>query len=128
MLPGWDITASYTYSENKNPSLVQSQGSPRHASNVWTSYEIQSGSLQGAGASVGVSGTSRASSGRGTQSFDIGSQYSTDASVFYRQPVWSLTLGVNNVFDRDIYYPSSTRSWVGVKDGRVWRLTGTYSF
>ncbi|WP_225181299.1 TonB-dependent siderophore receptor [Pectobacterium aroidearum] len=128
VLPGWDVTASYTYSDNKDPSAVQSQGSPRHASNFWTSYEIQSGRLQGAGASVGVSGTSRASSGRGTQSFDIGSQYSTDASVFYRQPSWSLTLGVNNVFDRDIYYPSSTRSWVGVKDGRVWRLTGTYSF
>ncbi|MGI8471497.1 TonB-dependent siderophore receptor [Pectobacterium brasiliense] len=130
LLPGWDVTASYTYSENKDPNTIRSSSTntPRHSVNAWTSYEIQSGRYQGAGASVGINGTSDTQNGRRNESFRVGSQFSTDTSVFYRQPDWSLTLGVNNVFDRDIYYTSTTPLYIGVKEGRTWRLTGTYSF
>lgn len=130
LLPGWEVTASYTYSDNKDPSTIRSRSTntPRHVANLWTSYEIQSGFYQGAGASVGISGTSDTQAGRTGENFKVGSSASTDASVFYRQPVWSLTLGVNNVFDRDIYYTTTTPLYIGVKEGRTWRLTGTYSF
>ncbi|WP_237613231.1 TonB-dependent siderophore receptor [Pectobacterium carotovorum] len=128
LLPGWDVTASYTYSDNKDPTTVRSTITPRHSGNVWTSYEVQSGRYQGAGASVGISGSSKTQNGPSNNAFSIGSSASTDASVFYRQPDWSLTLGVNNVFDRDIYYTSTTPLYIGVKEGRTWRLTGTYSF
>ncbi|GKX46324.1 TonB-dependent siderophore receptor [Pectobacterium carotovorum] len=129
LLPGWDVSASYTYSASKDPESVRIRtNTPRHTGNIWTSYEVQSGRYQGLGASAGISGTSKTENGDRRQYFSIGSQASTDASVFYRQPDWSLTLGVNNVFDRDIYYTSTTPLYIGVKEGRTWRLTGTYSF
>ncbi|PWC18174.1 TonB-dependent siderophore receptor [Brenneria corticis] len=132
LLPGWELSASYTYSEKKTPDSSfwnTFNDTPRHTGNLWTSYEIQNGLLQGAGASVGISGTSKTSrNGTRNNYFTIGSQAQTDVAVFYRQPDWSLRLGVDNVFDRDLYYSTSTDSYVGVKEGRTWRLTGTYSF
>ncbi|MCU1789084.1 TonB-dependent receptor [Pectobacterium polaris] len=129
LLPGWDVSTSYTYSTSKDPETIGIQtNTPRHTASAWTSYEIQSGRYQGAGVSVGVNGTSKTQNGFGADNFKIGSQYSTDASVFYRQPDWSLTLGVNNVFDRDLYYTSVSPLYIGMKESRTWRLTGTYSF
>ncbi|MEC5320111.1 TonB-dependent receptor, partial [Brenneria populi subsp. brevivirga] len=132
LLPGWEVTASYTYSENKTPGSNYSatyRDTPRHTANLWTSYEIQNGLLQGAGASIGIRGTSKTErNGFGSQYFKIGSQAQTDVSVFYRQPSWSLQLGVDNVFDRDLYYNSSSPFYIGVYEGRTWRLTGTYAF
>ncbi|WP_245929483.1 TonB-dependent siderophore receptor [Brenneria roseae] len=129
LLPGWELSASYTYSKKEDPESISSQDIPRHSANLWTSYEIQSGLLQGAGASVGVRGTSKTTkNGYSTNYFTIGSQAQTDVAVFYRQPDWSVQLGVDNVFDRDIYYSTATPLYLGVQEGRTWRLTGTYSF
>ncbi|WP_323639572.1 TonB-dependent receptor [Pectobacterium polonicum] len=129
LLPGWDVSASYTYSTSKDPDNVGIRtNTPRHTGNIWTSYEIQSGRYQGFGASAGISGTSKTENGDRRQYFSIGSQASTDVTVFYRQPIWSVTFGANNVFDRDIYYTSTTPLYIGMKEGRTWRLTGTYSF
>ncbi|EHD22537.1 MULTISPECIES: TonB-dependent siderophore receptor [Brenneria] len=132
LLPGWELTASYTYTDKKTPNSSfwnSFKDTPRHTANIWTSYEIQNGLLQGAGASIGISGTSKTTqNGTIGNYFTVGSQTQTDVAIFYRQPLWSLRFGVNNVFDRDLYYSTSTDDYVGVKDGRTWRLTGTYAF
>ncbi|WP_316546273.1 TonB-dependent siderophore receptor [Klebsiella oxytoca] len=129
LLPGWDLSASYTWTQNEDPSLVSSTDIPKHSGNVWTSWEFQDGLLQGAGASVGVRTQSKTTkNGVKGNYFTIGSQTQTDVAIFYHQPKWSLQLGVDNVFDRDIYYGTSTPLYVGVQDGRTWRLTGTYEF
>lgn len=49
-------------------------------------------------------------------------------AIFYHQPKWTVQLGVNNVFDRDLFFGTTTPQYVGVQDGRTWRLTGTYDF
>ena len=127
--PGWDLSASYTWSQNEDPTTVTSTDIPKHSANVWTSWEFQDGVLQGAGASVGARMQSKTTkNGYKGNHFTIGSQTQTDVAIFYHQPKWSLQLGVDNVFDRDIYYGTTTPLYVGVQNGRTWRLTGTYDF
>ena len=129
LLPGWDISGSYTWSQNEDPSLVSSTDIPKHSVSVWTSWQFQDGLLEGAGASAGLRTQSKTTKNgyRGTN-FTIGSQTQTDMAIFYRQPTWSVQLGVDNVFDRDLYYGTTTPLYVGVQEGRTWRLTGTYEF
>jgi len=129
ILPGWEVAGSYTWSQNKDPNTVSSTDIPRHSASLWTSWEFQEGRLQGAGASIGARTQSRTTkNGNKSEYFTIGSQTETDVAVFYRQPAWSVQLGVDNVFDRDIFYGTSTPLYLGVQDGRTWRLTGTYAF
>ncbi|BES84034.1 ferrichrome-iron receptor [Pectobacterium araliae] len=129
LLPGWEVTGSYTYTKNSDPEIAPSAETPRHSVSLWSSYEIQTGVLQGAGASAGFRSESKTTeNGYQGEYFKIGSQTSVDVAIFYRQPAWSLQFGVDNIFDRDLFYSTATPLYLGVQDGRTWRLTGTYSF
>jgi len=134
ILPGWNLTASYTYSKFSDPSEVNGQankvtGQPKNSANIWTSYELQTGRLKGLGAGIGVTAASDMVSGYRTSTYyDVSGYAQTDLSVFYHQKDWSLNLGVKNLFDRDIYSYSTATTWMGVKDGRTARLTAEYRF
>ncbi|WP_279029752.1 TonB-dependent receptor domain-containing protein, partial [Gibbsiella quercinecans] len=94
----------------------------------WTTYELQEGRFQGLGAGIGVQAASDTWNGSTNNYFKMGGWAQTDASVFYRQPKYTVTLGVNNIFDRDLYYYSTSVNYIGVKPGRTARLSVTYSF
>ena len=127
--PGWDLSASYTWSQNTDPTNITSTDIPKHSVSAWTSWEFQDGLLQGVGASIGVRTQSKTTkNGYKGSYFTIGSQTQTDVAIFYHQPKWTVQLGVNNVFDRDLFFGTTTPQYVGVQDGRTWRLTGTYDF
>ena len=135
ILPGWNITSSYTYALAQTPesatedtSSTRPTGQPKHSGSVWTTYELQSGRFKGLGAGIGVQAASKTWNGSKGNYFRIGAWAQTDVSVFYHQPKYSVTLGINNVFNRDLYSYSSTASYIGVKPGREARLTMTYSF
>lgn len=137
ILPGWNILASYTFAQPKDAdnssvtgSIYQSRvtGQPKHTGSLWTTYELQSGRLQGLGAGFGVQAASDTWNGSTNNYFKIGGWAQTDASVFYHQPKYTVTLGVNNLFDRELYSYSSTANYIGVKPGRTARLSVTYSF
>lgn len=134
ILPGWDLTFSYTYSKFKDPAMVNGQvnrigGQPKHSANLWTSYQLQEGAFKGLGAGFGVTAASSSWNGYRTSTyFNNPGHAQTDLSVFYKQKDWSLTLGVKNVFDRDIYSYSTSPLWVNVKEGRTTRLTAEYRF
>lgn len=129
-LPGWNITASYTYADIEPVAETEklTTGQARHSGSLWSSYEIQSGELQGLGAGIGFNGTSSTMNGYSPSYFKIGGWVQTDASIFYHQKNWSLALGVKNLFDRDIYYTSTSPLYIGAAQGRNYRLTATYSF
>ncbi|PQK78504.1 TonB-dependent siderophore receptor [Pantoea ananatis] len=135
ILPGWNITTSYTFSQSKDPdnaALIGYQskvvGQPKHTASLWTTYEIQQGKLQGLGAGVGVQAASSTWNGYRNNYFKEGGWAQTDASVFYHQPKYTVTLGVNNIFNRTLYYYTSTPQFISVKPDRTARLTLTYSF
>jgi len=135
ILPGWNITTSYTFSQSKDPDNTaiigyQSKvvGQPKHTGSIWTTYEIQQGKLQGLGAGLGIQAASSTWNGYRNNYFKEGGWAQTDASVFYHQPKYTVTLGVNNIFNRTLYYYSTTPSYIGVKPDRTARLTLTYSF
>lgn len=132
--PGWDLTFSYTYSKFEDPAMVSGRvnritGQPKHSANLWTSYQLQEGSLKGLGAGFGVTAQSESWNGYRTSTyFNNPGHAQTDMSVFYRQKDWSLTLGVKNVFNRDIYAYSTSPLWINQKEGRTTRLTAEYRF
>ncbi|QTF09124.1 TonB-dependent receptor [Brenneria izadpanahii] len=135
ILPGWNIAASYTFAQPKDPDRTaltgyqgKITGQPKHTGSIWTTYELQEGRLQGLGFGVGIDAASKTVNGATNNYFKMGGWAQTDASIFYHQPKYTVTLGVDNIFDRDLYYYSTTVNFIGVKPGRTARLSATYSF
>ncbi|WP_144051194.1 TonB-dependent siderophore receptor [Calothrix sp. PCC 7507] len=105
ILPGWNIIASYFVndafvSEDNDPTLRGNRlvNAPRQGGSLWTTYEIQSGDLQGLGFGGGVFFVGdRAASLPNT--FDIPSYVRTDATIFYKRDNWRVGLNFKNLFD-----------------------------
>lgn len=135
LIPGWNIAASYTYSNVTDPDTSgisgyssRVTGQPKHSGSIWSTYELQSGRFQGMGFGLGVQGASNTWNGTTGSYYKMGGWAQMDASLFYHHPKYTVTLGVKNIFDRDLYYYSSSVNYIGVKPGRTARLSVTYSF
>lgn len=133
LAPGWNVSGSYTHVTFDEPGMSEGSGSvfsgqPQNSANLWTSYQLQEGSLKGLGAGVGVNAFNSAKAGSATEPFELPGGAITDASVFYRAKDYSVTLGVKNLFDRELYYSSTTPVYVPIMDKRSTRLTFTYNF
>ncbi|MEM1256695.1 MAG: TonB-dependent siderophore receptor [Cyanobacteria bacterium P01_H01_bin.21] len=107
ILPGWNIVASYAYidaavTEDNNTDIVGNRlfGVPENSASLWTSYEIQSGDLQGLGFGLGFNFVGE-QQGDLDNSFEIDSYFLTNAAVFYRQDDWQVQLNIDNLFDID---------------------------
>jgi iron complex outermembrane receptor protein len=106
ILPGWNVIASYAYTDaevtqdNTIPEGNQLTGIPRHSANLWTTYEIQAGGLQGLGFGIGFNYIGERQ-GDLANSFELDSYFLTNAAVFYRRDNWQAALNVRNLFDVD---------------------------
>lgn len=112
ILPGWNVIASYAYTnaeitEDTNDALVGNRlvNAPRHSASLWTTYEIQNGSLQGLGIGAGVFFVGERQGDR-FNTFTLPSYVRTDAVLYYRRNRWRAALNVRNLFDID-YVASS---------------------
>lgn len=134
IMPGWLISASYTFSHFKDPPVSPGSerdrivGQPKHSGSLWTSYEIQGGPWRGLGFGLGADIVSSSINGYRGNYFSLGGNMVVDAAVFYRQPEWSLTLGVKNVFDRETFYDTTTPDFITAKPPRTVRLTAVLNF
>lgn len=114
ILPGWNIIASYAYtdaevSEDETiPIGNQLPGIPLHNANIWTTYEIQDGNLQGLGFGIGFNYIGERQ-GDFINSFEADNYFLTNAAVFYRRDNWRLALNFKNLFD--VNYTSSTSNF-----------------
>jgi len=128
--PGLDMTTSYTNARISNQDDSPTTGSPRQHFNLWTSYRFQSSGLQGWAVAGGILARSR-SQGQilndGTY-FEIPGQASVDANVSYHASHWSATLGVKNLFDRNLLSDDFDETFVPLHDRRTFLLSGTYDF
>lgn len=111
ILPGWNIIASYAYTDaevtqhNVTPIGNRLAGIPKHSFNVWTTYTIQTGSLQGLGFGVGVNYVGKRE-GDLDNSFQLPSYFLPDAAIFYQRDNWRFAVNFKNLF-KEKYYPGA---------------------
>ncbi len=105
VLPGWNIIAAYAYTDaevtaDTNPDIVGNRlfSVPKHSASLWTTYEIQSGNLQGLGFGVGFNYVGERE-GDLDNSFQVDSYFLTNAAIFYRRDNWRFALNFKNLFN-----------------------------
>lgn len=132
ILPGWNIIGSYAYTDAK---ITEDSGSdiegnrpfgiPEHAASLWTTYEIQSGDLQGLGFGGGIFFVGERE-GNNDNSFQVPSYARIDASIFYRRDNWRAGINFKNLFD--INYIEFTPGFGGlVNPGIPFTVLGSIS-
>lgn len=128
--PGLDVSGSYTNAQVHNHDGSQATGAPRQLFNLWASYWFQGGALDGWGVAGGVQARSRSLA----QGLVVGEyhpspgQAEVDANVSYRTQRWRMTLGVKNLFGRDLYATDFSETFVPLRTRRSVVLSGTYDF
>ncbi|MBW4646701.1 MAG: TonB-dependent receptor [Goleter apudmare HA4340-LM2] len=130
ILPGWNVIASYAYTDAKitqdNDLTVGNilVGVPQNAASLWTTYQIQQGSLQGLGLGMGVFFVDERQ-GDLSNSFQVPSYVRTDASLFYKKDNWRAGINIKNLFDVD-YIESASRN-TRINPGAPFTIIGTVS-
>ncbi|MEH2182995.1 TonB-dependent receptor [Nostoc sp.] len=131
ILSGWNIIASYAYT---NAKVTQSndgqQGNrlanvPFNSASLWTTYELQTGSLQGLGFGLGLFYVGDRQ-GDLANDFETDSYLRTDASIFYRRNNLSLGLNFKNLFNVNYIEVSQTRALIN--PGAPFTVQGTISW
>lgn len=107
ILPGWNIIASYAHTDAE---VTDDGGSdfegnrladvPQNAASLWTTYELQSGDLQGLEFGLGLFYASERP-GNLDNDYEIPSYVRTDARVAYGRDNWQVALNFKNIFDVD---------------------------
>ncbi|MEA5606481.1 TonB-dependent siderophore receptor, partial [Nostoc sp. UHCC 0252] len=131
ILPGLNIFAGYAYTDariledNQFADGNRLTNSPKHSFNLWTTYEIQSGDLQGLGFGLGLFYIGDRA-GDLENSFEVPSYLRTDATVFYRKDRMRVSLNVKNLLDTDYFVSVSGRDFV--LRGDPFTISGTVSW
>lgn len=106
--PGWNLIASYglndSYVSKDNTFEEGSRliNAPRNTASLWTSYEIQKGSLSGLGFGAGIFFVDEREAEL-PNNLKIPSYIRTDASIFYRRDNYKIGLNFKNLFDTKYY-------------------------
>ena len=131
--PGWNIIASYAYidaevSEDNDVSVGNRLfNTPEHSASLWTTYEIQRGSLQGLGFGGGFNFVGERE-GDLANSFQIDSYFLTNAAVFYKRDDWRFALNFKNLFDIDYIVSTSNSRTNGSDPGAPFTVIGSVSY
>lgn len=108
ILPGWNMIVGYAYTDaqitadetfevgNRINNVAES------SFNVWTSYEIQTGNLQGLGFGLGFFYVGDRQ-GDLDNSFTLPNYFRTDAAIFYNRDQFKASLNIRNLFDVDYF-------------------------
>jgi iron complex outermembrane receptor protein len=108
ILPGWKMILTYAYTDaqvtkdNEIPVGDRLPNVPYNSASLWTTYEIQSGNLQGLGAGLGIVYVGDRQGGL-PNTITIPSYVRTDAALFYRRPQFEARLNFKNLFDTNYY-------------------------
>lgn len=103
ILPGWNIIAGYAYTDAEiTEDETYEEGNllrnvPEHAFNLWTTYRIQAGDLQGLGFGLGFFFVGERQ-GNLDNSYELPSYFRTDAAIFYEGDRFRAALNFRNLF------------------------------
>lgn len=115
---GLNIRAGYSNNDSEviktdNANIINTrplEAGPKTLYNFWTNYEFQDGSLEGFGFGLGVNGSSErfAINYANTGEFILPSYAIANTSVFYSADKYTISLKLNNVFNKAYYKGWST--------------------
>lgn len=130
ILPGWNMIAGYSYIDAKVTENTLNAGNrlnntPRNALNLWTTYEIQQGTLQGLGFGLGLFFVGERQ-GDLANTFELPSYLRTDAAIFYKRERFRAAINLRNLFDANYFETSLNR--LGVIPGEPFSVQGTISW
>ena len=131
ILPGWSILAGYAYTDariTEDATLEVGSRLPNtadHAFNVWTSYQIQKGDLQGLGFGFGLFFVGDRA-GDLPNTYDVPSYVRTDAAIFYNRDRFRIGLNFKNLFDVEYFENTYFGGRVGY--GQPFTVQGTISW
>lgn len=131
ILPGLNVIAGYAYTDatiTKDETYTPGNllnNVPKNSFNLWTKYEIQSGSLKGLGLGLGLFYVGERQADL-ENSFQLPSYFRTDAAIFYKQGHLRTQINFRNLFDVD--YFESARSILRVYPGEPFTVQGTISW
>ncbi|WP_414623922.1 TonB-dependent siderophore receptor [Calothrix sp. CCY 0018] len=130
ILPGWNIIATYAYTDaqvtedNLIPVGDRLPNAPYNSASLWTTYEIQSGNLQGLGAGLGIVYVGERQGGL-PNTVTVPSYVRTDAALFYRRRQFEARLNFKNLFDID-YYDANDFSSINPQE--PFTVIGSFSY
>ncbi|PIG91349.1 TonB-dependent siderophore receptor [Gloeocapsopsis sp. IPPAS B-1203] len=131
ILPGWNMIAGYAYTDARitedNTFEVGNRlnNVPEHSFNLWTSYELQQGELQGLGLGVGFFFVGDRQ-GDLDNSFILPSYFRTDAAIFYNRGQFRAALNFRNLFN--VAYFESAYDDLNVFPAEPFTVQGTISW
>ena len=108
ILPGWKVIANYAYIDGKvtKDNLIpvgdRLFGVPEHSAGLWTTYELQSGSLQGLGFGAGLYFVGEQEVDL-PNTFKLPSYLRADASIFYRRQNYRFAVNFKNISNVKYY-------------------------
>ncbi|MBL1174803.1 TonB-dependent siderophore receptor [Pantanalinema sp. GBBB05] len=132
ILPGWKIITSYAYidanvTEDTDETVIDNEffGIPKHKASLWTTYEIQQGSLKGLGFGAGFEYVSNRY-GDLANSFQVGDYLIGNAAIFYRRDNYRFAVNIRNIGNTN-YIRSVTGSDSGIQPGEPLTVIGSFS-
>ncbi|MGD1951582.1 MAG: TonB-dependent receptor domain-containing protein [Leptolyngbyaceae cyanobacterium] len=132
IMPGWNIIASYAYTDarvTEDNIIPDGNGlfnAPEHSASLWTTYEIQTGDLQGLGFGAGFNFVGERD-GDLDNSFVLDDYFLTNAGVVYRRDNWRFALNAKNLFDVDYIAASNNSRTSGLEPGAPFTIVGSVS-
>ncbi|RUR74835.1 TonB-dependent siderophore receptor [Chlorogloeopsis fritschii PCC 9212] len=132
ILPGWNIIAGYAYTDarvtkdNNIPVGNRLFAAPEHSFNLWTTYRIQKGDLQGLGFGLGFYYFGERAADL-ANTLELPSYFRTDAAIFYEREQFRAAVNFRNLFDVE-YYTSRFGSGTLVAPGEPFTVQGTISW
>ncbi|MGD1936561.1 MAG: TonB-dependent siderophore receptor [Cyanophyceae cyanobacterium] len=132
ILPGWNIVANYAYldteiTDNDDPNTGNDLfGAPEHVANLWTTYEVQAGALEGLTLGAGFNYVSDRF-GDLANSFEVDSYFITSAVIAYESDNWRAAVNFRNLFD--VEYIESVANGRGGENfpGEGFTVIGSFS-
>ncbi|NEP61508.1 MAG: TonB-dependent siderophore receptor, partial [Symploca sp. SIO2G7] len=131
ILPGWNVIANYAYIDariTEDDSGLEGNrrfNVPKNNFNLWTTYDIQDGPLQGLGFGIGVNYVGDRF-GDNANSYELEDYFLTNASISYQRDNWQARLNFQNLFDID-YIESSFGNRSGAIPGEDFTVIGSFS-
>ncbi len=129
ILPGWKIIASYAHTDaeitqdNEYDIGNRLINVPKNSASLWTTYEVQKGSLKGLGFGVGLRYVGDRQ-GDLENSFELPSYLRTDAAIYYKRNGFRAALNVNNLFNIE-YFEAAQYGRAGIYPGAPLTVIGT---
>jgi iron complex outermembrane recepter protein len=132
ILPGWQLIGSYAYinakvTDDTDETIVGNKlfAVPEHKVSLWTTYEIQTGNLQGFGLGLGFEYADNRF-GDLANTFTLGDYLIGNAAIFYQSDRYRLAVNFKNFTDAN-YISAATGNEGGIEPGFPFTLIGSVS-